>query len=154
MFQRGTQTKIIMVIEYPTLQAGRGNSFPEVANRLATLFPKDFDRLINSIMLLVTKVPLSMIKEQEIIEEIEEINSTNKNMEIKCKTMIERIVAQRNIFIMPIPSDMNVGYIQKLKAGIVTMRPTMLSRDATISLSWDAKSMLENLSNELASSII
>ena len=58
MFQRGAQTRIVIVMEYATLQSGRGGNVPEVAKRLFNLIPSDFDRLTNSISLLITKVPL------------------------------------------------------------------------------------------------
>ena len=45
-------------MESPTLQSGRGNA-PDIAKSLFSLFPKDFNRLINSTMILITKVPLS-----------------------------------------------------------------------------------------------
>ena len=58
MFQRGAQTKLIIVMEFSTLQSGRGGNVPDVAKRLLNLFPRDFDRLTNSMMILITKVPL------------------------------------------------------------------------------------------------
>ena len=33
MFQRGTKTKLIIVIEYSTLQTGRGGNVPDLAKR-------------------------------------------------------------------------------------------------------------------------
>lgn len=59
MFQEGAQTKLIIVMEYSTLQSGRGGNVSDVAKRLFNLFPRDFNRLINSMMILITKVPLS-----------------------------------------------------------------------------------------------
>ena len=56
MFQRGTKTKLIIVIEYSTLQTGRGGNVPDIAKRLLHLFPKDFIQLADSMMILVTKV--------------------------------------------------------------------------------------------------
>ena len=60
MFQRGAQTRIVIVMEYATLQSGRGGNVSEVAKRLLNLFPRDFDRLTNSMSLLITKVPLGI----------------------------------------------------------------------------------------------
>lgn len=73
MFQRGTQTKIIIVMEYATLQSGRGNNVSEVAKRLFSLFPRDFDRLTASIMILITKVPLNDIEEEEVYDLVHDI---------------------------------------------------------------------------------
>lgn len=66
MFQRGTQTKIIIVMEYSILQFGRGGHVIEVAKRLFNLFPRDFDRLTNSIVMLITKVPFNEVEEEEV----------------------------------------------------------------------------------------
>lgn len=59
MFQRGTNVKLVVVVEFATLQSGRGGNLSEVAKRLFALFPTDFDRLTNSIMILVTKVSVN-----------------------------------------------------------------------------------------------
>lgn len=68
MFQRGTQTKIVIVVEYATLDSGRGSNFPEVAKRLFALFPRDFDRLTHSMIILITKVSFAEVTEQDVIE--------------------------------------------------------------------------------------
>ena len=60
MFQRGVQTKLIIVMDFPILQYGRGGNVADLVKRIFNLFPRDFDRLTNSIMILITKVPLGM----------------------------------------------------------------------------------------------
>ena len=56
MFRRGTKAKIVLVIECSTLISGKGGNLPEIAKRLLELFPWDFSTLINSVMIMVTKV--------------------------------------------------------------------------------------------------
>ena len=56
MFKRGTRAKIILVIEYSSLIFGRGGNLLEIAQRLLEFFPRDYSTLINSVMIMVTKV--------------------------------------------------------------------------------------------------
>ena len=44
LFKRGSKTKIIMVIEIASLISTRGKIIADVANRLAELFPDDFEK--------------------------------------------------------------------------------------------------------------
>ena len=68
-----------MVIEVSSLLSTRGKTIADVANRLAELFPYDFENLVHSILLVVSKVDRD-IKLRDITKEISEIVNTNKNI--------------------------------------------------------------------------
>lgn len=63
-------------------------------------------------------------------------------MGIECKSMIESICEKKNIFILPLPSQFKQEYVLNLKRGISNLKPTMLALGASISLSFEAKSMI------------
>ena len=56
MFQQYGRVKILIVIEHSSLISGRGGSLVDVAKRLKELFPKDFQNLVHSTMIVVSKV--------------------------------------------------------------------------------------------------
>ena len=56
MFQLGRQAKILVLIEFPTLQSSRGKGVADVARQLSKLFDRNFNQVINSCLLVVTKV--------------------------------------------------------------------------------------------------
>ena len=70
MFKRGGKTKILVVVERATLESARGGSLVDVAVRLRELFPKDFNNLIHSIAIVVSKVNLDDLEEDDIIYRI------------------------------------------------------------------------------------
>lgn len=55
MFKRGGKTKIILVLEQSTLFSARGGSLVDVAIRLRELFPRDFNNLVQSVMIIISK---------------------------------------------------------------------------------------------------
>ena len=77
MFRRGTKAKIVLVIECSTLISARGGNLSEIAKRLLELFPRDYATLINSIMILVTKVTTEDFEDLEVLELITKINEEN-----------------------------------------------------------------------------
>ena len=56
MFQKYGRVKILIVIEQSSLFSARGGSLVDVAKRLKEFFPKDFKKLINSVMMVVSKI--------------------------------------------------------------------------------------------------
>ena len=67
-----------MVIEVSSLLSTRGKTIADVANRLTELFPDDFENLVHSILLVVSKVDREKLR--DITKEISEIVNTNKNI--------------------------------------------------------------------------
>ena len=55
MFKRGGKTKIILVLEQSTLFSARGGSLVDVAIRLRELFPRDFNNIVQSVMIIISK---------------------------------------------------------------------------------------------------
>jgi len=58
MFCRGSDAKIIMMVEIGTVIAGRGGPLVDIAKRLRELFQNDFRQIINSCGLIISKVNL------------------------------------------------------------------------------------------------
>ena len=56
MFQRYGRVKLLIVIEQSTFLSARGGGLVDVAVRLRELFPRDFQNLVHSIMIVVSKV--------------------------------------------------------------------------------------------------
>jgi hypothetical protein len=59
MFQRGCRARIILVVEFSSLMAARGGNLVDAAKRLFQLFANDFQKIIYSCILVVSKVSLS-----------------------------------------------------------------------------------------------
>ena len=56
MFQIGTIARIILVVEFSTLQSARGGTFVDITDRLYDLFQNDFDKVANCCLLVISKV--------------------------------------------------------------------------------------------------
>ena len=61
MFKVGSKARVVIVVEHPTLMSARGGGFVEVAMKLRQLFKEDFKDIIYSCLLVVTKLPLSIM---------------------------------------------------------------------------------------------
>ena len=70
MFVRGAKTRIILVIEQSTLYSARGGNLVDVAVRLHELFPVDFNNLVHSCMILITKANIEDICLEDVSETI------------------------------------------------------------------------------------
>ena len=84
---------------------------------------------------------------------VEDIIRENGNMGIECKAMLQSIIQDKRIFILPNPNKMEKNRLKNFREGILQVKPTMISADASISLSYEAKSMIEDLSNHVTNSI-
>jgi len=58
MFEIGRKARIIIVVEYSTLTSQRGGGLFDISSKLRELFGRYFKDIINSCMLVVTKVDL------------------------------------------------------------------------------------------------
>ena len=56
LFKQGAKVKIVVVIEQSSLISSRGNTIVDVANTLHKLFPDEFHILVESIILVISKV--------------------------------------------------------------------------------------------------
>ena len=145
MFKRGGKTKIILVIEQSTLFSARGGSLVDIAVRLRELFPKDFNSLVHSIMIVISKVNPDDFEEDDIVSKISSITNQNQNLPQECQMMLNTIVQFRRVVIFPYPKYMNPDKINEIKTRIRDLRDCILSEDATISLSPSAKIQLDDL---------
>lgn len=108
----------------------------DVAKRLFALFPADFDRLTRSMIIIVTKVVLDDFESvDDVIIVLKDIIKENQNLGTACRAMINGIISEGNVCIMPRPNNLKVEHISQLKDKINNIAPTMLTADATISLS-------------------
>ena len=69
MFKVGSQAKIIIVIEQSSLMSTKGRAVVDVAVQLFKLFENEYDRVINSCMLVVTKIDMEKNDMQKKVEE-------------------------------------------------------------------------------------
>ena len=104
LFEENQKMKIIIVLEFASLINGRGETLIEVANRLAKLFPDDYMKLIDSIVLVCSKVdPENEL--EDILEEMKEILSLNKNISEPGKMLMKTIIEFQRVRIFPIPKE-------------------------------------------------
>ena len=55
IFSAGKKVKIIIVIEAHTLTQERGGNLLKIVDRLIEFFDLDFDKMINSVLLIISK---------------------------------------------------------------------------------------------------
>jgi hypothetical protein len=67
MFRKGNNARIILMVEFSSLQSARGGALVEAAKRLYQLFSNDFQKIIYSCILMVSKVNLNYCPTSEII---------------------------------------------------------------------------------------
>lgn len=145
MFREGNQVKILLTIEISTLKSGRGGKLAEIAIRLLELFGQDFNYLLNSIMILVTKVNPEDYSHEDIREILTEITNSNENMPLECKGILNTILERNNILIIPFPKYVDNDKINVIKQKLDSIPTTTLSKNANISLDYKAKLMLSDL---------
>ena len=80
MLLRGSRVKVIAVLEFESLLADGGKSITDVANRLLDLFLVDWQRMINSVMLVISKVNTAEFKLEEVISQIKDIVRNRDNI--------------------------------------------------------------------------
>ena len=66
-----------MVIEFSSLGSARGKTLIDVANRLHDLFPHDFQNLLPSIVVVISKVNTEEEEYDSIVEEMNDIVMKN-----------------------------------------------------------------------------
>ena len=67
MFKKGVKSKILLVIEHDTFKSGYGADVVKLSMRFKELFPKDFNNLTDSIMIVVSKVNPDELSEDGVI---------------------------------------------------------------------------------------
>ena len=80
MLRKGLRVKVIVVLEFESLRADGGKSITDVANRLLDLFLVDWQRMINSVMLVISKVNTAEFKLEEVISQIKDIVRNRDNI--------------------------------------------------------------------------
>lgn len=138
LFQRGSKTKIVVVIEWASLQSSRGKTIVDVANRLLELFPVDFKYLIHSIVLAVSKVDEQVASEDDlddVIEQVNEIVSSNDNITDQARMVVKTLVEKKSVVLFPLPQSINAQVIDRIKNKIAKTRTCILTENASVSLS-------------------
>lgn len=64
--------------------------------------------------------------------------------------MLQFILQNKRVFILPTPTKLSIEHIEKFHKGIQNTPPAMLSEDASISLSPEAKQMVLDLSSMIS----
>ena len=73
MFKIGSRAKILIMVEVSSIFSARGEAFVKIARKLKELFQNDFAQIINSCLLVVSKVNLHQLSDADIKKNIEEI---------------------------------------------------------------------------------
>lgn len=123
------------MIEFSSLGSARGKTLVDVANRLYELFPSDFSNLVQSIVLVVSKVNTDEDELDCIIDEIKDIVSKNENISPQAQIVMRTLVEKKSVILFPLPKFINPGVIQGIKNKIEGSRACVLSSDASVSLS-------------------
>ena len=76
----------------------------DVANRLAKLFPEDYQRLVNSVVLVCSKVG-SDDELEDIVGTMKDILEKNKNIDPAGLMMMKTILEYNRVCIFPIPKS-------------------------------------------------
>ena len=92
MFKVGSKARIIIVVEYFSLMHARGGAFVEVASMLRDLFKDDFSHVLNSCLLVITKVHPKEISERDILEIIQETCSENHQLGIEGTMLVKNLL--------------------------------------------------------------
>lgn len=111
MFKRGGKTRILLVIESSTLLSGRGGSLVDVAVRLRELFPTDFNNLVHSCMIVISKANTDEMSEEDAEEIISDIIRSNKNLPAECQMMINTILQFKRYLLFPIPKQITPAIV-------------------------------------------
>lgn len=73
MFKLGMESKICIVIDHGSLQTARGGLLIQVVKRLIELFDQNFSNIMNSCILVVSKVNLFEFSPAEIYNQVKQI---------------------------------------------------------------------------------
>lgn len=79
MFKVGSKVRIIILVESSTIMSTRGGGFVEVAVRLRKLFGKAFVNVINSCLLMISKI--DTVSLEDLIHNIRQIETDNGRLD-------------------------------------------------------------------------
>jgi hypothetical protein len=77
MFRLGIRAKFVLVVEVSSLQSAKAGGLVDVTHRFIELFRPNFEEVVGSCILLITKVPGILYSKEQIIETLEDIFQNN-----------------------------------------------------------------------------
>ena len=83
----------------------------DLGNRIAELFPNDFQNLVHSILLVVSKVNAEQIETDDILKELEDIVRSHKYLSDSAKIVMTTLVEKKSVVLFPTPKYMNAEIV-------------------------------------------
>ena len=111
MFKVGKKAKIIIVVEIYTLYSARAGGLLDLAIKLQSLFGDYFYEIINSCMLVVTKVNLEPQTLFNIKGKLKKFTDASIDLKKEAKILIDTLITKDRIKIFPVPTQINDSVI-------------------------------------------
>ena len=103
LFKNGSKVKVVVVVEDSSLLCAKGKGLVDIANRLAELFPADFDALMKSTLMVVSKVSIEEEELKSLANEVKTIAENNENCTVLGRKLLATLAEEENIALFPIP---------------------------------------------------
>ena len=142
---KGSRVKVVVMLEFASLATVRGKSIADVANRLLDLFPGDWEGMMDSVVVVVSKVNAAEVELEEVISEISSIVSSNDNISTGAKAVMMRALESNRVALFPLPNGISTEAIGDISSKIDSVAECTLGQDANISLGEGAKWKLNKL---------
>lgn len=101
--------------------------------------------VINSCILIISKVNYNVMTHDEVVENVEEIGAQNQNLRAEGQMLVKTLVKKKRILSFPTPEFINSGTTNSLIMAIQDMQGFPIASEAIISLSPAAKNTLEEM---------
>ncbi len=124
----------MIVVEINSIFSSRGGCLVDIMQRLAEFFREDLTMMINSIMLILSKVNTDDSPPDFVIGQITQICEINQNLDASTKTLLRNLIRNKKIMIFPQPDKIK-NHIELIKNDIKSMKPTVLTHNGSIFLS-------------------
>lgn len=135
MFKVGIKAKIVIMVEISSLLSSRGGSFVQVTQRLRELFQNDFRQIINSCVLVISKVHPSIYTREDIIGTIREISQQNKNLKPEEAMLLMELVEKKRIHVMPTPDSIHGDFARDMQRLITGIPVFHIAKETQVALS-------------------
>ena len=117
----------------------------DVAAQLHKMFGASFNQVINSCLLIISKVGATESTFQELIGCIEQISQQNSSVSPEGVMLMKTLIAQKRIAEFPTPRNINDDTINQIKESIKKIPLFHVAQEPNLALSHDGKNAIDNL---------
>ena len=117
----------------------------DVAVQLHKLFGTTFREVINSCLLIISKVDENVATMEELIGCIREIGEANQKLGTEGAMLIKTLINQNKIIGFPIPGKMNDHTLDQIKENIKKIPLYHVAQEPNVALSPEGKVAVEGL---------